>query len=169
MKDGNLTVGANISIGGTNIPAGSYVSNGLVYNPSGIVIPGVTPASFQNVLGVDANGNPLPSGAASVDCGDGFTKVSGVCFPTNTGLSNNTIYGILSNLFFWMMGLFVTLAVMAFVISGVQYFMASGNEDLAETAKHNATNAVIGIIVGLSGYIIVKAIAAALSGTSVLF
>jgi len=173
MKNGNLTVGASISIGGQNVPAGSYVSEGSVYNGlTGAIIPGLTPTAFESALGVDASGVPVFSGstaAVAFTCGEGFVPSGGVCFPVIPGMSEAPIYVILSNIFSWMMGLFVTLAVIAFVISGIQYLMASTNEELVETAKHNATNAAIGIIVGLSGYIIVKAIAAALSGKSILF
>lgn len=107
--------------------------------------------------------------ATSVNCGTGFDKIGGVCFPTNTGLSNASITTILENLFSWLMGLFTTLAVMAFVVSGVQYLVAAGNEDIMETAKRNMTFAMIGVVVGLSGFVIVRAIAAALSGTSIFF
>ena len=108
-------------------------------------------------------------GLTSPKCGANFQDVGGVCFPTNTGLSNAPIYVILSNIFSWLMGLFTTFAVLAFVIAGVQYLLAAGDESLAEKAKENATYAIIGIIVGLSGFIIIKAIAAALSGQSILF
>jgi hypothetical protein len=109
------------------------------------------------------------SGAIQPKCPTGFQDIGGVCFPGNTGLSNTPIYVIVSNIFSWLMGLFTTLAVLAFVVSGIQYFLASGDESMAKKAKENATNAIIGIIVGLSGFIVIKAIAAALAGTSMFF
>ncbi len=112
--------------------------------------------------------NPTGTGAA-LDCGANFEKIGGVCYPTNTGLSNATITSILENLFSWMMGLFTLLAVAAFVISGIQYLTAAGSQDMMETAKRNSIYSIIGILVGLSGFVIVKAIAAALSGTSSIF
>jgi hypothetical protein len=120
-------------------------------------------SGFGNVSGL--------SGATPSKCGVNFQDIGGVCFPTNTGLANpqGGIAQILSNLFSWLMGLFTTFAVIAFVVSGIQYFMSTGNEDLAETAKDNAKAALVGIIVGLSGFIIIKAIAAALSGQSYFF
>ncbi|EKE11961.1 MAG: hypothetical protein ACD_14C00058G0001 [uncultured bacterium] len=108
-------------------------------------------------------------GATPPKCGANFQDIGGVCFPMGTGLSNAPIYLILSNLFSWLMGLFTTFAVIAFVVSGIQYFMSTGNEDMAETAKDNAKAALVGIIVGLSGFIIIKAIAAALSGQTFFF
>lgn len=114
-----------------------------------------------NVAGV--NGSTPPK------CGVNFKEVGGVCFPVNTGLSDAPIYVILSNLFSWLMGLFTTFAVIAFVISGIQYLTSAGDDGQMETAKRNATYAIIGIVVGLSGFIIIKAIAAALSGQSYFF
>ncbi len=116
-----------------------------------------------------SNSTAASGTSAALDCGSGFEKIGGVCYPTDTGLSDATISSILTNLFFWLMGLFTTLAVMAFVISGIQYLTAAGSEDLMETAKRNMIYSIIGILVGLSGFVIVRAIAAALSGTTSIF
>jgi len=111
----------------------------------------------QNVVGVN-----------SVGCENG-EKIGGVCFPTGTGLSDAPISAILEDLFSWLMALFTTLAVMAFVVSGVQYLTAAGNEDSMEAGKRNVQYSMLGILVGLSGFVVVRAIAAALSGTSIFF
>jgi hypothetical protein len=126
------------------------------------------------LIGTGGTGGFTPGtvgGVSAVVCGPGFNAIGGVCFPMNTGLANpqGGIGQILGNLFIWLMGLFTTLAVLAFVLSGIQYFLASGDESMAEKAKENAVNAIIGIIVGLSGFIIIKAISAALTGQSIFF
>ena len=118
-------------------------------------------SGLGNVAGV--------SGASAPKCGANFSEIGGVCFPTNTGLSSAPISSILGNLFAWLMGLFTTLAVMAFVVSGIQYLTAAGYQDQMEAGKRNATYAIIGIIVGLSGFVIIKAIAAALAGQGYFF
>lgn len=172
--------GSGISPSGTIYPAGSFIVPGDVNSNFVMCAGGVLAAECR-----DANGNTIPSSPLIVSggsnlgrvagatggpkCGANFSEIGGVCFPTNTGLSNAPIHVILSNIFSWMMGLFTTLAVVAFVISGIQYLMASGNEDLAKAGKKNASNALIGIIVGLSGFIIIQAIAAALSGQGYFF
>jgi hypothetical protein len=102
-------------------------------------------------------------------CGAGFQSVGGVCFPINTGLSSASVSVILANIFSWLMGLFTTFAVIAFIISGIQYLTSAGDTDQIEKAKHNAMYAILGVIIGLSGFVIVKAIAAALSGQSYFF
>jgi hypothetical protein len=112
--------------------------------------------------------NQSAAGVNSVGCENG-EKIGGVCFPNDTGLSDASITDILENLFSWLMGLFTTLAVMAFVVSGVQYLTAAGNEDSMEAGKRNVQYSMLGILVGLSGFVVVRAIAAALSGTSIFF
>lgn len=184
MSDGSgrNAAGEEIAPAGTFQVPSTGIGSNFVMCANGVLAPECRDANgnYINgspiVLGSSAVGNNsgLPgtsnsTGSSAGKCGNGFQEISGVCFPTTTGLSSASIYDILANLFSWLMGLFTTFAVIAFVVSGIQYFMAAGDEGMAETAKHNATYAIVGIIVGLSGFIVIKAIAAALSGTSYLF
>lgn len=105
---------------------------------------------------------------AVAGCGDGdFTEMGGVCFPVVPGLADpqGGIAQILSNMLSWLLGIFTTLAVMAFVISGIFYLTSTGDTEQIEKAKNNAKNALIGVVVGLSGYIILKAVQIALGGS----
>jgi len=164
-SDGKMTFAMGVKIGESTVPAGSYISNGNIYRPDGVMIPGMNSADF-----LPAGGVPSFPGS-SISCEAGFESFAGVCFPSQekVPLSGTTIFAILSKLLYWLLAIFGVLALAAFVISGIQYVLASGNEDLAETAKHNATNAIIGIVLGLSGFIILRAIAAALSGSLSMF
>ena len=104
------------------------------------------------------------SGAAT--CPTGFVlNPSGVCFPTDTGLSSQPVGDLLMKLMNWLLALVGIIAIIAFIISGLQYFLAAGDEKMAETAKRNMEYAVIGIIVALSGFVIITAIDQALNGT----
>ena len=165
--------------------SGSGAIDGLVISGNGVLGPECRDSAGNYSSGCPSYGVPtysggtgggLPggsvygaSGVTTPKCGTNFQEVAGVCFPVNTGLSNAPVYVILSNIFSWLMGLFTTFAVMAFVVSGIQYFMSAGDEGMAETAKDNAKAALVGIVVGLSGFIIIKAISAALSGQSYIF
>lgn len=100
----------------------------------------------------------------SAACPANMTSQSGICVPNNTGLSSSSITSILGNLMLWLFGIFGFLAIIAFVISGLQYLTAAGDEKQAETAKQNAKYAAIGIIVALSGFIIIRAVDQALNG-----
>ena len=98
-----------------------------------------------------------------------YTIVGGVCVPTDTGLSSSPVSTILSKFMGWLLGILGFIGIIAFVISGMQYLTSAGDEKLAETAKNNMKYSIIGMVVALSGFIIIKAIGALLSGTSTTF
>ena len=102
-------------------------------------------------------------------CPANTTKVSGVCFPTGTGLSEASVSDILKTFMSWLLGIFTVLAVMAFVVSGIQYLVSTGDEGIIETAKMNAKWSLVGIIVGLSGFLMIQAVSALLNGTNSYF
>lgn len=93
---------------------------------------------------------------------------SGFYVPTNMGLptSSGGIAGILSNFLMWLLGIFGFIALISFVISGIQYLTSAGDEKRMQTAKRNAIYSIIGVVVGLSGFLIVQAVDAALRATS---
>lgn len=94
-----------------------------------------------------------------------FKEYAGVCFPLNTGLSETSVASIIINLMKWMLYLFGFLAIIAFVISGIQYLSAAGNMNMIETAKRNMNYSVIGVIVALSGLVILIAVDSLLRAT----
>ncbi|OGI29593.1 MAG: hypothetical protein A2288_00565 [Candidatus Moranbacteria bacterium RIFOXYA12_FULL_44_15] len=94
----------------------------------------------------------------------------GVQIP-DTGLASpeGGIKEILMNFLKWLLGIVGMLALIAFSVSGAQYMLSTGNEEIIDTAKKNMTWAVIGIVVVLSGLIIITAIDAALRAENTLF
>lgn len=108
---------------------------------------------------------PVVAHAQSVTvCPAGFYLQSGVCFPGTTGLSSQPVATLLMNLMNWFLAVLGFIAIMAFIISGLQYLLATGDEHMAETAKRNMKYSIIGVLVALSGWVIIKAIDTALSG-----
>lgn len=103
------------------------------------------------------------------NCPTGFTEKAGVCFPTETGLPETSIVNILSNFLSWILGIFGFIAIIAFVISGIQYLTAAGSEKTLETAKRNMKWSIVGVIVGISGLVIIWAITEALKATTPYF
>lgn len=87
---------------------------------------------------------------------------SGVCIPLNTGLNSpataNPIATIISNVMGWILGIFGSIAIIAFVISGIQYVTSAGNENQIETAKRQMKWSIVGVVVALSGLVILYAI-----------
>ncbi|MDD5083933.1 MAG: pilin [Candidatus Moranbacteria bacterium] len=118
-----------------------------------------------------ATGVSSAAAAGGATCGAGFSATAGVCFPTDTGLPDpaDGIAQILGNFFSWLLIIFGFLAVGAFVISGIQYLVSAGDEDMAKTAKRNMKWSIIGVIVGLSGWIIMQAVANALTAQTSIF
>ena len=96
-----------------------------------------------------------------------FKEYAGVCLPLTDviGISDASVASILINLMKWMLYLFGFLAIIAFVISGIQYLSAAGNMNMIETAKRNMNYSIIGVIVALAGVVILIAIDSLLRGT----
>ncbi len=106
----------------------------------------------------------------AVTCPDAvnWVVVGGVCVPTTagTGLSSASVSATLVVFMKWVLGILNILGILAFVISGVQYLTAAGDEDQAKTAKQNIKYAIIGTVVGLSGFIVITAIDKIFNGTA---
>lgn len=102
-------------------------------------------------------------------CSGDFEEIAGVCFPTGTGLAETPIADILSNALFWLLGIFGFFGIAGFVISGIQYLVSAGNEKGIETAKRNMKWSLVGVVVGISGMVIIRAITAALEATTSSF
>ncbi|MDP1883767.1 MAG: pilin [Candidatus Moranbacteria bacterium] len=121
---------------------------------------------------VNSNSLPGSSQVNNLNSLPGATKVTpaeGVHIPTaaETGLSDVGIKALLMSLLRWLLGIVGVIALIGFVISGIQYIISSGNEDMAKTAKQNMTNAIIGIVVVMASLVIIQAIDYALRGYSV--
>ena len=71
---------------------------------------------------------------------------------------------LIRNLMLWLLYIVGFVAIIAFVVSGIQYLLAGANEEMAKKAKENMQYAIIGVIVALSALIIIRAIQSVLSG-----
>lgn len=96
------------------------------------------------------------------------TIENGICVPT-TGLPDGKIIEILSTLMLWLLSIVGILAIIAFVISGIQYMTAVGDPKQAGTAKSNMLYAIIGILVALSGIVLIQAISTLLTAQTTTF
>ncbi|MFZ1627076.1 MAG: pilin [Candidatus Moraniibacteriota bacterium] len=86
----------------------------------------------------------------------------------SSGLPTGSIYDIISSTLSWLLAILGFIAVIGFVISGILYLTAAGDETQAEKAKNAMTYSIIGVIVALMGYVIIQAVAAWL-GTAANF
>ena len=109
---------------------------------------------------------PLISYGA-VTCPTNYAPSSaGVCIPSDTGLSSSTVADVLLTFMNWLLGLLGLFGIIAFVISGIQYLVSAGDDDTISTAKRNMKYSIIGVMVALSGFVIIQAVNTLLQGTS---
>lgn len=95
---------------------------------------------------------------------NGAEVQGGVTIPSNTGLPSGTLAGVIQNFTMWLLGIFGFLAIIGFIVSGIMYLTASGNEDQQKKAKRQMYWSITGVIIGLMGYVIIKAVDAWLKG-----
>lgn len=79
-------------------------------------------------------------------------------------LPNTSILGILTSLLTWLLMILGIVAIIAFIIAGLLYLTAAGDTTQIERAKKAMLYSIVGIIVGLSGLIAIRAIYTALQG-----
>ena len=84
---------------------------------------------------------------------------------SEVGLSEMSVTSLIRNLLNWLLYIVGFVAIIAFVISGMQYLMAGADEEMAKKGKANMTYAIIGVLVALSALIIIRAIQSVLSGS----
>ncbi len=68
------------------------------------------------------------------------------------------VLGIARKIMKWLLTLVGIIAIIAFVIAGILYLTAAGDEDQIGRAKKAMINSIIGVIVALLGLIVLKAV-----------
>jgi len=100
----------------------------------------------------------IPLIITHADWTTGMTAAAGFSLPSAT------VYDILTSLLEWLLKIFTVLAVIAFAVAGIMFLTAGSNADMAQKAKSSVGYSIIGITIGISGYIIVKLVSEALAG-----
>jgi hypothetical protein len=126
---------------------------------SGIDLP--VNSSDSNVTG---QGNTLPPNSGinpPVNTNAGSTGnpwQTGIENAKNSGLPGGAISEIIFSLAGWLLIILGSIAVIGFVIAGILYLTSAGDEDRMKKAKQGMIYAIIGVVVGLLGYVIVQAV-----------
>ena len=120
---------------------------------------------------VAANNNGDSSLIVGTDgtCNPVSTTGGGWALSNPYGLPGGSILGIASSLLFWLLSIFAIAGIIGFIISGIFYLVAAGDEKTVEKGKTGLKYSIIGIIVGLSGFLIMQAVSMFLSGSSSSF
>jgi hypothetical protein len=82
------------------------------------------------------------------------------------GISIETPSNILTTIIGYILAIVAFLGVLMFIISGIMYLVSAGDEKKSASAKATMTNAIIGIIVALIGYVVMAAISTLVGATS---
>jgi hypothetical protein len=77
--------------------------------------------------------------------------------PGGTNLPSASIFSIIQNIMFYLLAILGFVAVIGFVISGILYLVAAGDEDAQARAKRAMIYSITGVIVGLVGLVILYA------------
>lgn len=81
----------------------------------------------------------------------------------NTGVVNEANFSdILVRIINILLGVAGLIAVVFLIVGGFRYITAGGNEETAEAAKKTITNSIIGIVIILLAFVIVRVISNAL-------
>ncbi len=105
----------------------------------------------------------LPSIASATGWNAGYGNARGLNLPSGT------VYNIISGLLGWLLAILGFIAIIGFVISGLMYLTSAGDEGQAEKAKNAMKYSIIGVIVGLIGWVAVQAIDTLLFGVGANF
>ena len=80
-------------------------------------------------------------------------------------LPDASVYNIVSGTMDWLLAIFGFIAIIGFVISGIIYLTAAGDDGRIKTAKTAMTWSIVGVIVALVGYVVVTTVDSWLSAT----
>jgi len=70
------------------------------------------------------------------------------------GLPDASIYSIIANILDWLLAIIGIVGIIGFAIAGILYLTSAGNEDRMTTAKRAMIYSIIGVIVALSGLVV---------------
>jgi hypothetical protein len=116
-------------------------------------------------VGFDNNGN-FSAGVGSNGTLSGRSSGGFLAGGNAYGLPDGSIMGIIVNILNWLLALLGIAGIIGFLISGILYLTSAGDGKQAEKAKAAMMYSIYGIIVGLAGYVIMKAVFAMLNAQS---
>ena len=99
--------------------------------------------------------------------GTGWEGAGTAIVGTSSGLeSTATVSGVLGFIITWLLYILGGIAVLAFIIAGIMYITAGGDEAKVEKAKGIIVYSIIGIVVALLGLVILRMITSLIGGSA---
>lgn len=84
--------------------------------------------------------------------------------PSSYGLPQGQIITIVASVMQWILGIVSLVAIIGFAVAGIIYLTSAGDDDRMKNAKNAMVYCIIGVIVGISGYVVILAVSNALNG-----
>jgi hypothetical protein len=100
---------------------------------------------------VAVSGLILFSGQADANWNSGLRIIT-----EQSELPDETADIVLINIMMWVLRIFIPLAIISFVATGIMYLFAGSNAQLAEKAKKGVWFSIIGVAVGLIALIVIQ-------------
>lgn len=85
---------------------------------------------------------------------------------TVSGLPDNEAESLFSYFLKWLLLMFIILAFISFVITGLMFLMAGTNKGMADSARSGVMYSIIAVVVAFSAYIIISLVDTLLRGDS---
>lgn len=73
------------------------------------------------------------------------------------GLPEGSLLGIIQNILFWCLTVISMVGIIGFIIAGILYLTAAGDDGQIGKAKSAMKYSIIGVIVGISGFVVMQA------------
>lgn len=106
-----------------------------------------------------------PLASSALTCPDGTEPASKdpkntICIPTKaqTGLSDVGVFEVLMKVANWLLGFIAALAIVMIIVGGMVYLISGGDEEKATAGKKIVTFAIIGLMIALLSWVMVKSI-----------
>jgi len=103
--------------------------------------------------------------AASSASGDGWNLDD----LSEFNLPDSSILEIVTNLLNWILSILGIAGVIGFALAGTMYLLSAGNSTMTDNAKKAMLASILGVIIGLSGLVIIQAVNMALGGSNPRF
>lgn len=104
------------------------------------------------------------SGGISIGLGGGYGSYGSAPWLSNPFfLPHAPILAIVMGITYWLLAILGFIGIIGFVIAGIRYLLAFGNDKDAETAKAAMKYSIYGVIVALIGFVIIQAATTMLS------
>lgn len=85
--------------------------------------------------------------------------------PPGLDLPDVKVKDVLINIINWIAGIATTIAILVIVIAGIMWTTASGNEDQISTARKMLIAGVVGLIITLGAWALVRIVGEVVSST----